>query len=370
MTRKIRQLDDIRADIDRIDRELVRLINERAGHAMDAGYSKRARDGNDTPLYRPDREAQLLRRIAQINPGPIGDSAMQTIIMEVVSACRAMELPLKVAFLGPSGTYTEAAAFKHFGHGVSTSSQTSIDGVFREVESGACTYGVVPIENSTEGVVSHTLDVFVNSDLSICGEVLVPVNHCLLTNANANAWGDVQCVYSHQQSLAQCRGWLAANLPGVRCEAVSSNAEAARLVADDPAAAAIASKVAGETYGVRIAAANIADIAGNTTRFLVIGNDEIQPSGDDKTSVMFYWSRDVPGGLHGALEVFAKAGLNLNRIESRPSRLQRWNYVFYVDFAGHRDDENVRAALAELEQRTDFCRVIGSFPCAVSEDAP
>jgi len=365
MSRKIRELGDIRADIDRIDREMIRLINERAGHAMDAGHAKRARDGDDTPLYRPDREAQLLRRVAQLNPGPISNEAMQSIVTEIVSACRAMELPLTVAFLGPSGTYTEAAAFKHFGHGVTTNSQSSIDAVFREVEAGGCTYGVVPIENSTEGVVSHTLDVFLDSDLSICGEVLVPVNHCLLSNASALR--DVQRVCSHQQSLAQCRKWLAANLPGVPCEAVSSNAEAARLVAGDAAAAAIASKVAAQTYGVNVLASNIADVAGNTTRFLVIGHDQIQASGDDKTSVMFYWSRDVPGGLYKAIEVFASAGMNMTRIESRPSRLQRWTYMFHVDFVGHRDEEHVRTALVELERRTDFCKVIGSFPRALAE---
>jgi chorismate mutase/prephenate dehydratase len=368
MSEKLRELNDIRDDIDRIDRELMRLINERAGHAMDAGHTKRARDGADTPLYRPDREAQLLRRIAQINPGPIGNDAMRRIVMEVVSACRALELPLSVAYLGPSGTYTEAAALKHFGHGVGTRSQASIDAVFREVESGACTYGVVPIENSTEGVVSHTLDEFVNSDLSICGEVLVPVNHCLLSNASALS--DVQCVYSHQQSLAQCRKWLDANLPGARRVALSSNAEAARRVANDPSAAAIAGEVAGDTYGVASLAANIADVAGNTTRFLVIGRDHIQASGDDKTSVMFYWSRDVPGGLHDAIGVFARAGMNMTRIESRPSRLRRWTYMFYIDLVGHRDQEHVRAALAELEERTDYCKVVGSFPRAIAEDSP
>ena len=368
MSEKLRELTDIRADIDRIDRELMRLINERAGHAMDAGHTKRARDGDDTPLYRPDREAQLLRRVAQINPGPISNEAMRRVVMEVVSACRAMELSLTVAYLGPSGTYTEAAAFKHFGHAVNTSSQSSIDAVFREVESGACAYGVVPIENSTEGVVSHTLDEFVNSDLSICGEILVPVNHCLLTNASAMS--NIQCVYSHQQSLAQCRNWLDVHLPGVRREALSSNAEAARRVADEPSAAAIASKVAGDTYGVGILTENIADVPGNTTRFLVIGHDHIQSSGDDKTSVMFYWSRDVPGGLHEAIGVFARAGVNMTRIESRPSRLQRWTYMFHVDFVGHRDEEHIRVALAELETRTDFCKVIGSFPRAIAEDSP
>lgn len=366
MSPPTRPLEDIRADIDRIDRELVRLLNERARHAGDAALAKRARDGDDTPMYRPDREAQLLRRIAGLNTGPLPTADVQRIIAEVVSACRALELPLSVAFLGPAGTYTQAAAIKHFGHGVSTVAQGTIDAVFREVEAGSCDYGVVPVENSTEGVVNHTLDMFVSSDLSICGEVMIPIHHCLMSAAPALA--QVQRVCSHQQSLAQCRKWLDANLPQVERAPVSSNAEAARLASLDPGVAAIAGRVAAELYGLPVLVSNIEDEPDNTTRFLVIGHQRVTPSGDDKTAVMF-WFRDRPGGLFQAIEVFARRGMNMTRIESRPSRLQRWTYVFYVDFVGHRDEEAVREALEELAQRTDFCKVIGSFPRAVTEES-
>lgn len=366
MSSPTRKLEDIRADIDRIDRELVRLINERARHAGDAALAKRARDGDDTPMYRPDREAQLLRRLAEINTGPLPTAQLQHILAEVVSACRALELPLAVAFLGPAGTYTQAAALKHFGHGVSTVAQGTIDAVFREVESGSCDYGVVPVENSTEGVVNHTLDMFVSSNLSICGEVMIPIHHCLMSAAPALS--DVQRVCSHQQSLAQCRKWLDANLPRVELVPVSSNAEAARLASLDRGVAAIAGRVAADIYGLPVLVSNIEDEPDNTTRFLVIGHDHVAPSGDDKTSVMF-WFRDRPGGLFEAIEVFARRGMNMTRIESRPLRLQRWNYVFHVDFAGHRDEASARDALAELAQRTDFCKVIGSFPRAVAEEA-
>jgi chorismate mutase/prephenate dehydratase len=358
-------LDDIRAGIDGIDRELVRLVNERARLAQRAGEVKRERDGADAPLYRPEREAQLLKRVGAENPGPIPSGQVQSIIKEVVSACRSLETPLSVAFLGPEGTYTEGATLKHFGHGVSTVSQATIGDVFRDVESGACDYGVVPVENSTEGVVSHTLDMFLDSKLNICGEVMLPIHHCLLSNAADLA--AVKTVVSHQQSLGQCRKWLDINLPGITLEAVSSNAEAARIAAKDDSMAAIAGRVAGEKYGLAVVVPNIEDVSGNTTRFLVIGHDRIAPSGDDKTSVMF-WFRDRPGGLFQAIEVFARRGMNMTRIESRPSRLERWTYVFYVDFAGHQDEDEPRAALEELAGRTDFCKVIGSFPRAITGD--
>jgi len=366
MSPPTRKLEDIRADIDRIDRELVRLLNERARLAGDAALAKRARDGNDTPMYRPDREAQLLRRVADLNAGPLSTADLQRILAEVVSACRALELPLSVAFLGPAGTYTQAAALKHFGHGVSTVAQGSIDAVFREVESRSCDYGVVPIENSTEGVVNHTLDMFVSSSLSVCGEVMLPIHHCLMSASPTLA--DVARVCSHQQSLAQCRKWLDANLPRIERSPVSSNAEAARIASLDPGVAAIAGRVAAEIYALPVLVANIEDEPDNTTRFLVIGHERVAPSGDDKTAVMF-WFRDRPGGLFQAIEVFARRGMNMTRIESRPSRLQRWTYVFYVDVVGHRDDEQLREALEELAQRTDFCKVIGSFPRAVAEEA-
>lgn len=358
-------LEEIRDAIDRIDGEVIRLVNERAGLAQAAAEAKRDRDGADTPLYRPDREAQLLRRAAAQNPGPLRDADVQRIVAEVVSACRALELPIRVAFLGPVGTYTEAAALKHFGHAVSTHPQATIDGVFREVESGACDFGVVPRENSTEGVVNHTLDSFVGSSLSICGEVLLPIHHCLMSRApDLSA---VQRVYSHQQSLAQCRKWLDANLAQVERAPVSSNAEAARLLSDDPHGAAIAGQVAAEAYDLPVLAASIEDEPDNTTRFMVIGREAVQRSGEDRTAIMFSFA-NRPGGLHDAIEVFALRGIDMTRIESRPSRLERWNYNFFVDIAGHRDDAGVAEALEQLRVRTQHFKILGSFPKAVSED--
>jgi chorismate mutase/prephenate dehydratase len=365
MSKPGRTLEQIRESIDAIDAEILRLVNERATLAQAAGEAKRAGGGDDAPLYRPEREAQLLRRIAQRNPGPLRDVDVQRIVAEVVSACRALELPLAVAYLGPAGTFTEAAAVKHFGHAVQTRPLDTIDAVFREVESGACNFGVVPVENSTEGVVNHTLDTFVRSPLSICGEVLLPIHHCLMSHAPSLA--EVERVYSHQQSLAQCRRWLDANLPRVRREAVSSNAEAARMVAEDPRGAAVAGRVAAEAYAVPVLAASIEDEPDNTTRFIVIGRAAVGPSGDDKTAIMFSFT-NRPGGLFHAIEVFARRGIDMVRIESRPSRLERWNYNFFIDLKGHRDEPEVAEALEELAERTVLLKVLGSFPRAVSEE--
>jgi chorismate mutase/prephenate dehydratase len=289
---------------------------------------------------------------------------MVRIITELVSACRSLEMPLNVAFLGPEGTYTEAAAFKHFGHAVRTTPLPTIDAVFRDVESGSCDYGVVPVENSTEGMVSHTLDMFLQSDLGICGEVMLAIHHCLLTRAARLA--EVTKVYSHQQSLAQCRKWLDANLPRVQRQAVNSNAEAARIAAAEPGSAAIAGRVAADVYGLPILSENIEDEPGNSTRFLVIGHDRPAASSDDKTSMVFSF-RNRPGGLCQAIEVFARRNIDMTRIESRPSRLERWSYVFYVDVEGHRDAPAVAEALDELRTRTDYLKIVGSFPRAARE---
>ena len=365
MTSSKRSLEEIRDAIDGIDGELLRLVNERAKLAQAAAVAKRTADGEDAPLYRPDREAQLLKRVAEANPGPLRARDATRIIAEVVSACRTLEVPLSVAYLGPEGTYTQAAALKHFGHAVETVARGSIDAVFREVESGACDFGVVPVENSTEGVVTHTVDMFQRSQLTVCGEVLLPIHHCLLSGAGA--LDEVECVYSHQQSLAQCRKWLDANLPGVRREAVSSNAEAARRASGVAGAAAVAGEVAADLYSLAVLAANIEDEPDNTTRFLVIGREAVAASGDDKTTVVFSFT-NRPGGLYHAIEVFAGRNINMTRIESRPSRLKQWSYVFYVDFLGHRDEPAVAEALEELQERTAFFKVVGSFPRAVSED--
>jgi len=359
-------LADVRSKIDALDRDLLRLLNARASLAQAAARAKQAEHGPAAELFRPEREAQLLRDAARSNPGPLATADVQRILSEVVSACRALELPLAVAFLGPKGTFTEAATVKHFGHCIQPVPIATIDAVFREVESGNCDYGVVPVENSTEGVVNHTLDTFLHSSLCICGEVMVPIHHCLIS-ACADL-RDIQVIVSHQQSLAQCRKWLDKEFPGVTRESVSSNAEAVRRVVDLPSAAAIAGQIAAESYNLPVLRENIEDEPDNTTRFLVIGRQPVAASGDDKTSVTFSFSKNRPGGLFHAIEVFARRDINMTRIESRPSRTERWNYVFYVDFVGHLSDPRVGDVIAELQQRTDFMKILGSFPRAVYEE--
>jgi len=347
----------IRREIDDLDADLLALINKRAGLAKKVAQVKN--DGNDEYYYRPEREAQVLRSVAASNAGPLPDESVSRIFQEIMSACRALQKPMAVGFLGPEGTFTEAAAFKHFGHAIEAMPLETIDAVFREVESGACDFGVVPVENSTEGVVTHTLDMFMASDLSVSGEVELRIHHCLMS-----AGGDLEGiakVYSHQQSLAQCRQWLDRNLPGVAREAVSSNAEAARRATGEPGAAAIAGEIAAETYGLRVIAANVEDRPDNTTRFLVIGHQSVPPTGADKTSVLFS-GQDRPGALYDLLESFKKSGINMTRIESRPSRQGAWKYVFYVDFEGHADDEHVAAALEDIRSHAAFLKVLGSYP--------
>ena len=313
-------------------------------------------------FYRPEREAQILRDVKARNQGPLDSEEVTRIFREIMSACLALEQPLSIAFLGPAGTFTQTAALKHFGHSVSTVSMGSISDVFQEVETGNCHYGVVPVENSTEGVVSHTLDMFLNSSLQICGEVTLRIHHNLLSTVADLA--AVKKVYSHQQSLAQCRGWLDRHLPGVPREPVGSNAEAARLVKDDPEAAAIAGETAAEIYGLSAIAQNIEDEPGNTTRFLVIGRQAVPPSGDDKTSLLLS-TKNEAGGLHKLLTPLADHGVSMSRIESRPSRRGNWDYVFFVDIQGHREDPRLSKALAALRESAGMCRVLGSYPCAV-----
>jgi chorismate mutase/prephenate dehydratase len=289
------------------------------------------------------------------------DETMVRLFREIMSACLALEKPLSVAYLGPEGTFTQAAAVKQFGHAVKTLALGSLDDVFREVEAGTADFGVVPVENSTEGVISHTLDLFQQSPLSICGEVELRIHHHLLVKHS-----DVKIarVLAHQQALAQCRGWLEANLPGAEYVAVGSNAEAARLVSEDAAAAAIASDTAAELYGLVIAAQNIEDRPDNTTRFLVIGSQAVPPSGNDKTSLLVSVN-NKPGALYELLQPIAQHKISMTRIESRPSRQAMWEYVFYIDVNGHRDDSGLAATLAALEEKAFAVKVLGSFPKAV-----
>jgi chorismate mutase/prephenate dehydratase len=356
------RLGEIRERIDDLDCRIQELLNERAGAALEVAHIKLAADPNAV-FYRPEREAQILRNVQARNTGPLRNEDMARLFREIMSACLALELPLSIAFLGPEGTFTQAAALKHFGHSVKTVPLASISDVFQEVDVGNCHYGVVPIENSTEGVVSHTLDMFFNSPLIICGEVSLRIHHNLLGCAEDDL-ADLTTVYSHQQSLAQCRGWLDRHLPFVERVSVGSNAEAAKLASDCRHAAAIAGETAAEIYGLDILTPNIEDEAGNTTRFLVVGKQPAPPSGDDKTSLLIS-TRNEAGGLYRLLTPLAEHDISMTRIESRPSRRGNWDYVFFVDIVGHRDDPGVKCALGELKKVAGMYKELGSYPVAV-----
>jgi chorismate mutase/prephenate dehydratase len=354
------KLDDLRERIDSLDEQIQTLISQRAEAAREVATVKLS-GGEDAHFYRPEREAVILRRIGERNSGPLPDAEMVRLFREIMSACLALEKQLTIAYLGPEGTFTQAAALKQFGHSVQTLALNSIGDVFREVEAGAADYGVVPVENSTEGVISHTLDLFQYSRLGICGEVELRIHHHLLARRS-----DVKItrVLAHQQALAQCRGWLELNLPGAEHIAVGSNAEAARLVSEDESAAAIASDTAAELYGLVILEPNIEDEPTNTTRFLVIGTQAALPSGNDKTSLLIS-VRNRPGALYRMLRPLAEHGISMTRIESRPSRQAMWEYVFYIDVDGHREDAAVAAVLNDLERETFAVRVLGSYPKSV-----
>jgi len=356
-----KKLDALRRRIDDLDEQIQQLISERADCARQVAEVKTGQ-GETADFYRPEREAEVLRRVSERNTGPLPVEEIVRLFREIMSACLALEKPLSIAFFGPEGTFTQAAALKHFGHSVRTLALDGIDAVFREVEAGAADYGVVPVENSSEGVITHTLDMFQRSPLGICGEVELRIHHHLLA-AKAERSG-IRRVLAHQQALAQCRGWLDANLPQIERIAVASNAEAARLVVDQSGDAAIAGEMAAELYGLMTVARNIEDHPDNTTRFLIIGNQRVLPSGVDKTSILVS-VHNQPGALFGLLQPIAQNGISMTRIESRPSRQGVWQYVFYIDLEGHRDDAPVAAALEELKKKAFVVRVLGSYPRAV-----
>jgi chorismate mutase/prephenate dehydratase len=367
-----RSLEQVRADIDAIDREIQELINRRARCAQrvadiklaDVLAAREAGDANaEVVYYRPEREAQVLNRIIDRNPGPLAPETVAHVFREIMSACLALEKPLQVAYLGPEGTFTQAAAIKHFGHAAVCVSQSTIDNVFSQVESGECNYGVVPVENSTEGMVSHTLDNFMDSALKISGEVEMAITHHLLVAAGTGC-EDVTRICAHEQALAQCRNWLDQHWPHTPREAVSSNGEAARLAAQTPGVAAIAGDMAAELYALEKLAQHIEDYADNTTRFLIIGREEVPPSGHDKTSIIVS-SRNKPGALYLLLDPFRKAGVSLTRIDTRPSRTEKWAYVFFIEFEGHLQDEKIAAIVSELEEQSILLKPLGSYPQAV-----
>jgi chorismate mutase/prephenate dehydratase len=352
------ELGKLRDGIDRIDSDVLRLLSERAQLAHRIGEIKH---GN---IYRPEREAQVLRRIAEDNPGPLPETAVRTIFREIMSACLALEQPLRIAYFGPAGTFTESAAKKHFGSAPAFTPWLTIDDVFRAVESGNADYGVVPVENSTEGAVGRTLDLLLTSPLMICGEVTLRVHQNLLSKADDAA--KVTKLYSHAQSLAQCHEWLNRNLPGVARVPVASNAEAARLAAEDPTSGAIAGEAAARLYELNILAANIEDNPDNTTRFLVVATHDSGPSGLDKTSFACS-AQNKPGAVHDLLTPLADHGVSMSKFESRPARGlkgSQWEYVFFIDVDGHRESATVSAALDELRRRVGFLKELGSYPRA------
>lgn len=354
------ELNALREQIDDVDRRLVELLNQRVSLAEQVGRIKHA--SGEAVIYRPEREAQVLNRVREISAGVIDEASLLLLFREIISACRGAESRTRIAVLGPAGTYTEAAAIKHFGHQVETVCTASIEEVFRLVERRETDYGTVPVENSIEGGVSNTLDALFESNVTICGEINLPISHCLLSKAGKLA--EIREVLAHAQSLGQCRRWLVAHLPGAILKPVSSNAEAARLAAFDNGCAAIAAESVAALYDLNILESGIEDMSDNTTRFLVIGNSTVPASGRDKTSIVLS-ARNRPGALFELLQPLARHGIDLTRIESRPARRGRWEYLFFVDMAGHFGMDSVGAALEELESNAALYRLLGSYPMAV-----
>jgi chorismate mutase/prephenate dehydratase len=357
-------LSEIRSRIDAVDEQIHLLINERAKLARLVGISK-AKDGFSTvDFYRPEREAQVLRMAKARNKGPLRDEEILRLFREIMSACLAQQEPLKVAYLGPEGTFTQAAVLTHFGHSVRGLPLAAIDEVFHEVEAGTADFGVVPIENSTEGTVNNTLDRFLSSPLKICGEVELRIHHFLM--GNVPSLDRIQRICSHPQALAQCRGWLDTHLPDVERVPVSSNAEGARRARDEKGTAAIAGETAAEVYKLKILAAEIEDRADNTTRFFVLGRKLFKPSGSDRTTLLISVGHtDEAGALFRLLEPLSRHKVNMTRIESRPSHKKKWDYVFFIDIDGHAEDKQVAEALEALKERASLFRVLGSYPRAV-----
>lgn len=353
------ELKQLRDQIDAIDNELLQLVSKRAGLAQQVGKIKKS-----GIVYRPEREAQILARVQEQNPGPVSNEHIKHLFTEIMSLCRALEKPMSVAYLGPNGTFSEEAALKRFGSAITGVACDSIDDVFRMVESDAANYGVVPVENSSEGAIGRTMDLLLQTPLTICGEIQLPVHQFLM--AQQTDLAQIHKIYSHPQSLAQCHHWLKTNLPHLPDSTLinaASNADAARQAAADNQAAAIASHRAAELFGLSICAENIEDDPKNTTRFLVIGKQTVAPSGKDKTSLVMT-TNNRSGAIYTLLEPLAQHGVSMSRLESRPSRTGLWQYVFFVDLEGHQQNDNVAAAMTELRDKAAFLKILGSYPAA------
>lgn len=351
----------VRAQIDGIDREIQTLIAERAQFARQVGRAK-GKLAAAVEYYRPEREAQVLRRVVDRNDGPLADDVLVRLFREIMSACLAQQEPLKVGYLGPEGTFSQQAVHKHFGHSAKGLPLGSVEEVFDEVANGTADFGVVPVENSGQGTIQSTLDLFLTSPLKICGEVELRVHQHLMSRTGRIE--DVERVYSHALTLGQCRNWLRQNLPGVEKQAVASNAEAARRARNADDTAAIAGDNAAHVYGLKVIAGPIEDRSDNTTRFLVIGRSSFPTSGHDRTSLMVF-IRDQPGALYKILEPLARRGVSMNRIESRPDHGALWQYAFFIDVDGHAEESPLRDALAEIDDFAGDVRVLGSYPVAV-----
>lgn len=352
------RLAELRRSIDAVDSQIVELISRRAGLALQVGEVKRL---VDAPVYRPEREAQIFVKLRTLNPGPLPNASVEAVYREIISACRELERRMRVAYLGPPGTFSEQALLRHFGSGVDPVACPSIDEVFRATEAGTADFGVVPVENSTEGAVNRSLDLFLQTPLRICGEVSLPVRHNLLTLGGSME--GVERICAHAQALAQCIGWLDRSHPDVARVPVSSNAEGARMAAADPRTAAIAGDTAALRYGLQPVASGIQDDPLNRTRFAVVGHYDCGPSGNDQTS-MILSVPDRAGAVYALIEPLARHGVSMKRFESRPARSGQWEYYFYIDIIGHRDDPPVAAALAEIRTHAAFCKVVGSYPRA------
>ena len=354
-------LSSLREKIDTIDLEIMRCISERARCAQQVAEVKKQQ--GDQAYYKPEREAQVLRQIMNNNKGPLDNEDLARLFRQIMSACLALEQPIRVAYLVPEGTFTQEAALKHFGDAAISVPQSAIDEVFREVLAGACNYGVVPVENSTEGVISHTLDSFMDSSLKICGEVELRIHQHFMIGANTNK-DNITRVYSHAQSLAQCRQWLNSKYPSIERVAVSSNGEAAKRVQGEWNSAAIAGDMSSELYGLEKLWEKIEDRPDNSTRFLIIGREPVPPTGDDRTSIVVS-VRNKPGALYDILEPFRRFNVDMTRLESRPSRSSKWSYVFFIDMQGHVEDQSVANVLEALAGEATEIKVLGSYPRAV-----
>lgn len=362
MDKNTKEIDRLRAGIDAIDHEILELLNRRAELVIDIG---RAKSEEKSEFYVPEREQEIFNRLAGSNRGPFPTKALKTVFREIMSASLSLEKPLKVAFLGPIATFTHQACLQKFGASGEFIPKKDIADVFDDVEKGRADYGVVPIENSTEGVVSHTLDMFVTSNLQICSEVMLEISLALLNKSGKT--GDIQRVCSHPNPLAQCKHWLKSNLPDALVQEVSSTARAAQMAAEDPSTAAVASSAAASLYELRIIESSIEDNTNNFTRFLVIGKKSASMTGGDKTSIMFA-IKDAPGALYTMLQPFAKRSINLTKIESRPLKTKAWEYVFFVDLDGHIDDDGLRDAIGELKAECSFLKVLGSYPKSAPQE--